>query len=82
MLRLLTHIPLVGIITYMIAGKASGFDIGLMRTAGLIITVGVALTVYVLGRSQQASPIHKSMAVFLLLAAFQNLSLKPHRKTC
>jgi putative sterol carrier protein len=69
MFRLLAHIPLAGVILYMIAGKSSGFDVGVMRIAGLIITAGVAATVYVLGRRHQASPIHKGMAAFLLLAA-------------
>jgi len=61
--------PLAGIIIYMVAGKVSGFNVGVMRLSGLIIIVGVATAVYLLGRRDQASPIHKGLTVFLLLAA-------------
>ena len=68
MLRLLTHIPLAGIIIYMITGKVSGFDVAVMRISSLIVAGGVAAAVFLLGRRHQASPIHKGMLVFLVLA--------------
>ena len=68
MFRLLTHIPLAGIITYMIAGKVSGFDVAVMRICSLIIAGGVAAALFLLGRRLQASPIHKGMFIFLALA--------------
>jgi hypothetical protein len=67
-MRLLEQIPLAGIIAYMIVGKAFRFDAGLMRVTSLILTVGVAAAVYLLRRKDQASPIHKGMLTFLLLA--------------
>jgi hypothetical protein len=68
MRRFFEHIPLAGIIAFMVAGKASRFDTGLMRMTTVIISVAVAAAVYLLGRKHQASPIHKGMLAFLLLA--------------
>ena len=67
-MRFLEQIPLAGIIAYMIVGKAFRFEAGLMRMSTLILTVGVAATIYLLKRKDQASPIHKGMFAFLLLA--------------
>ena len=69
MLRFLTHVPLAGIIIYMVIGKVSGFDAGVMRISSLIIAGGVAAAILLLGRRNQASPIHTGMTVFLVLAA-------------
>ena len=69
MLRLLTHIPLAGVIICMIAGKVSGFNVTIMRIGSLIIACGVAASIFLLGRKDQASPIHKGMLVFLVLVA-------------
>ena len=69
MLRILTHVPLAGIIIYMVTGKATSFKVGVMRISSTIIIVAVAAAIHLLGRRDQASPIHKGMAAFLLLAA-------------
>lgn len=66
---LLTHLPVAGIIIYMVVGKVTGFSVGVMRISSLIIAVGVTAAIYLLRRRSQASPIHKGMTVFLLLAA-------------
>jgi hypothetical protein len=65
----LSHAPLAGIVIYMVSGKVSGFDVGVMRISSLIIAGGVTAATFLLGRNKKASPIHKGMAAFLLLAA-------------
>jgi len=69
MKRILSFVPIAGIVGFIVVGKLVRFDIPIMRLATLIILAANAIAVYHLNGQKEASPIHKGMASFILLAA-------------
>ena len=69
MKRILSLIPIAGIIGFILVGKLFHFDIFIMRLVTLIILAANAIALHHLNRQKKASPIHKGMTSFILLAA-------------
>jgi multimeric flavodoxin WrbA/putative sterol carrier protein len=65
----LTVIPIAGITLLMIAARAAPADSILLRLIALAAAVGAAAAVIRLSRRGAASPIHKGMTAYLVLAA-------------
>ncbi|MGD9031335.1 MAG: NAD(P)H-dependent oxidoreductase [Desulfobacteraceae bacterium] len=69
MKRILSFVPISGIVGFILVGKLFRFDIPIMRLATLIILAANAMALYHLHRQKDASHIHKGMASCILLAA-------------
>jgi len=65
---IIEHIPMAGIIVFMILSKIPGVETQATRIVMVLIGLAAAAAVYVLNRRHRASPIHKAMLTFLILA--------------
>ena len=68
MTRLIAYLPFAAVITYMIVSKIFRFETILMRMTTLFTMAASVTAVYFLRLIGQASPIHKAMTGFLVLA--------------
>ena len=69
MARLISNAPFIAIAVFIAAGQVSAYDPAVMKIASPLLAALAAIPVWILSRRKEASAIHKSMALYLVLAA-------------